>query len=191
MKEEYILSGNLEKTNEPYAVAKILGLKMCESYNRQYKTNYISVMPTNLYGPGDTYHSELSHVIPSLILKTHKAKNENNDLILWGSGNPKREFLFVDDCAEACIFLMEKKYDGTFLNIGTGQDISIKDLADKITKMIDFKGKIIFDRSKPDGTPQKLLDVSKINSLGWKPRFDLDRGLKVCYKDYLDRFFKK
>jgi len=191
MKEEYLLSGSLEKTNEPYAVAKILGLKMCESYNRQYNTNYISVMPTNLYGPGDTYDSELSHVIPSLILKTHKAKTENKDLVLWGSGTPKREFLFVDDFAEACIFLMEKKYNGTFLNIGTGEDLSIKELANKISKIVDFKGKIIFDKSKPDGTPQKLLDVGRINSLGWKFKCNLDGGLKVCYKDYLDRFFKK
>ncbi len=188
MKEEYLLSGNLEKTNEPYAVAKILGLKMCESYNRQYNTNYISVMPTNLYGPGDTYDSELSHVIPSLILKTYNAKIKNSDLILWGSGTPKREFLFVNDFSEACILLMEKKYKGNFLNIGTGEDISIKDLAVKIASVAGFKGKIIFDKSRPDGTPQKLLDVSKINKLGWKSETDLDSGLKICYEDYLKRF---
>ena len=188
MKEEYLLSGNLEKTNEPYAIAKILGLKMCESYNRQYNTNYISVMPTNLYGPGDTYDPELSHVIPSLILKTYNAKIKNSDLTLWGSGTPKREFLFVNDFAEACVLLMEKKYKGNFLNVGTGQDISISDLAIKIAGVVGFKGKIIFDKSRPDGTPKKLLDVNKINKLGWKSKTDLGGGLKICYEDYLKRF---
>ena len=188
MKEEYLLSGNLEKTNEPYAIAKILGLKMCESYNRQYNTNYISVMPTNLYGPGDTYDPELSHVIPSLILKTYNAKIKNSDLTLWGSGTPKREFLFVNDFAEACVLLMEKKYKGNFLNVGTGQDISISDLAIKIASVVGFKGKIIFDKSRPDGTPKKLLDVNKINKLGWKSKTDLGGGLKICYEDYLKRF---
>jgi len=188
MKEEYLLSGNLEKTNEPYAIAKILGLKMCESYNRQYNTNYISVMPTNLYGPGDTYDPELSHVIPSLILKTYNAKIKNSDLTLWGSGTPKREFLFVNDFAEACVLLMEKKYKGNFLNVGTGQDISISDLAIKTASVVGFKGKIIFDKSRPDGTPKKLLDVNKINKLGWKSKTDLGGGLKICYEDYLKRF---
>lgn len=231
IKEEYLLTGELEYTNEPYAIAKIAGLKMCESYNIQYGTNFISVMPTNLYGKNDNYDLEKSHVLPALIRKIHLAKlfyEENyeaimknlkisdkeecinilnktgiyNDYIkLWGSGNPKREFLHSEDMAKACLFIMEnisfsdiiKEYENkeiknTHINIGTGKDITIKDLAYTIKDIIDYKGNISFDNTKPDGTPQKLLDVSKINYLGWRPEITLKEGLIKAFNDYLSHF---
>ena len=239
MKEEYLLTGELEPTNEPYAVAKIAGIKMCQSYNRQYETNYISVMPTNLYGPGDNFDLETSHVLPALIRKFHDGKvraanlNEDrgwrseatasnnklnevrrlrsdakspdlhpasnlrpptsdlgpqaddNSVVIWGTGTPKREFLYVDDLADACVYLMDH-YDGSeIVNIGVGEDISIGDLASLVREIVGFQGEIVYDTSKPDGTPRKLLDVSKLNSLGWKARTSLRDGIKETYEWYL------
>jgi GDP-L-fucose synthase len=193
MKEEYLLTGELEFTNEPYAIAKIAGIKMCQSYNRQYGTNFIACMPTNLYGPNDNFDLESSHVLPAMIRKFHEAKeNQNKDVVLWGSGSPKREFLYVDDLADACLFLMEKynpskkenEKGEIFLNIGTGEDLSIKELASIIKKVVGYKGKIIWDESKPDGTPRKLLDVSKIHNLGWKHKIDLETGIRKTYEWY-------
>lgn len=190
IKEEYLMTGPLEETNDAYAIAKIAGLKMCQSYNEQYGTNFISVMPSNLYGPGDTYHQNDSHVIPSLIMKIHDAKINNTSLIVWGTGNPRREFLYVDDLSKACIMLMEKyNYEDIkpFINIGIGSDISIKDLVLTLSKIIGFDKKIIWDDSKPDGTFRKLLDTSRINKLGWKATTSLETGLKTTYNDYLER----
>lgn len=186
MKEEYLLSGKLEYTNEPYAIAKIAGLKMCENYNKQYGTNYIAAMPTNLYGPGDNYDLHTSHVLPALIRKFHEAKMQNKPTVeIWGTGSPMREFMHVDDLAEALIFLMDN-YDGeTFINIGWGKDISIKDLALLIKDIVGFEGELEFDSSKPDGTPRKLLDVSLLNSLGFIPRVMLRGGIEDAYKDFL------
>lgn len=194
IKEEYLLSGQLEKTNEPYAVSKIAGIKMCESYNREFGTDYRSIMPSNLYGPGDNYHEMNSHVIPALIQRFHEAKEKNkNDLYVWGSGRPKREFLYVDDLAEACSFIMDiskKEYDSissemcSHLNVGFGSDISIKDLAHIISDTVGFKGNIKFDASKEDGTMRKLMDSSKINALGWKPKINLEDGIKLAYEDF-------
>ncbi len=186
IKEEYLLSSELEKTNEPYAIAKIAGIKMCESYNKQYKTNFISVMPTNIYGPGDNFHPENSHVIPGLIYKIDKAKKENaKEVILWGTGNPRREFLYVEDLAKACIFLLKNYNENKIINVGTGSDLSIIELSEIICSVIGFNGKIKFDSSKPDGTPRKLLDVSRIKYLGWSPKIDLKTGLKLTYDWYL------
>ncbi|AJY74871.1 GDP-L-fucose synthase family protein [Paenibacillus beijingensis] len=187
IKEHYLLTGPLERTNEAYALAKISGLKMCQYYNEQYGTNYISVMPTNLYGPNDRFDVNNSHVIPAMIAKIDTAKTLNRPNVqLWGTGSPLREFLYADDMAEACVFLMET-YEGTeHLNIGTGQDISIRRLAETIKRIVGYEGELIFDASKPDGTPRKLLDVSKIEALGWKAKVDLEEGLRLAYQYYLD-----
>ena len=185
IKEEYLLSGYLESTNQPYALAKITGIELCESYNRQYNTNYISVMPCNLYGINDNYHAENAHVIPMLIRRFHEAKVNNlKETIIWGSGTPLREFMCSDDLAEACVYLMENKNAkdiGKFINIGSGKEVTIKELAELIKKVVDFTGEIKLDISKPDGTMRKLLDVSKINSLGWKYKTELEDGLKIAY----------
>jgi len=188
MKEEYLLTGVLEPTNEPYAVAKIAAIKLCRYYNEQYGTNYISVMPTNLYGPNDNFDLATSHVMPALIRKFHEAKADRREFVeLWGTGEPFREFLYVDDMADACIFLMQK-YDqrdiGEFVNIGTGQDLRIRDLAVLIRGIVGYPGEIKHDRTKPDGTPRKLLDVTKITSLGWKPRTELPEGIQRTYEWY-------
>ncbi|MEK0290642.1 GDP-L-fucose synthase [Caldifermentibacillus hisashii] len=187
LKEEYLLTGELESTNEPYAIAKIAGIKMCQSYNRQYGTKYISVMPTNLYGPNDNFDLHTSHVLPALIRKFHEAK-ENNALYVevWGTGTPRREFLHSDDLADACVFLMNNYEGNEIINVGVGEDITIKELAEKIKNIVGFKGEIKFDTTKPDGTPRKLVDVSKINALGWKANISLDEGLQKVYQWFLD-----
>lgn len=186
IKEEYLLTGELEKTNEPYAIAKIAGIKMCQSYNRQYGTKFISVMPTNLYGPNDNFDLNSSHVFPALLRKFHEAKKVNaKEIVMWGSGTPKREFLFVEDLADACVYLMQN-YDGSeIINIGTGEDISIKKLAEMIKNVVGFEGQIINDTSKPDGTPRKQLDVSKLHLLGWKHKIPLGDGIKKTYEWFL------
>lgn len=182
IKEEYLLTGLLEPTNEPYAIAKIAGVKMCENYNRQYGCNFISVMPTNLYGPNDNYDLKNSHVLPALLRKFHEAKVKGADAVeVWGSGTPKREFLHVDDLAKACLHLMETYQGNVSVNIGTGEDVSIKDLALKIKEIVEYKGEICWNNSKPDGTPRKLLDVSLIHSLGWQHKIELMEGIKKVY----------
>ncbi|GIV42097.1 MAG: GDP-L-fucose synthase [Vicingaceae bacterium] len=183
MKEEYLLTGPLECTNEPYAIAKITGIKLCENYRKQYGCNFISVMPTNLYGPNDNYDLQNSHVLPALLRKFHTAKIKGLPYVeIWGTGTPKREFLHVDDLADACLFLMEK-YDGDlWLNVGTGKDISIKDLALMIKEIVGYEGELKFDTTKPDGTPRKLLDVSRIHALGWKHKIELDTGIRMVYE---------
>lgn len=187
LKEEYLLSGYLEHTNEPYAISKIAGIKMCEAYRAQYGCNFISAMPTNLYGPNDNYNLETSHVLPAMIHKIHNAKKNNEpSFTVWGSGKPFREFLYVDDLAEACYFLMQEYNEEGFVNIGSGEDLSIKDLALTIAAVLEYKGEIIFDSSKPDGTPKKLLDVSKINNLGWKASTSLHSGIEMAYADFLN-----
>ncbi len=204
MKEEYLLTGPLEATNRPYALAKIAGIEMCWSYNRQYGTRFLAAMPTNLFGPGDNYDLEKSHVIPALIRKFHEAKKNNVDsVVVWGTGKPRREFLYSDDMAEACIFLMnlsesdldnlkgsDEAADGTFLppviNIGVGVDVSILELANIIKNVVAFDGRIEFDASKPDGTPQKLLDVSRLHALGWKANTGLREGIQLAYKNYVN-----
>jgi GDP-L-fucose synthase len=181
------LSGKLEPTNEYYAIAKIAGIKLCEAYKKQYNDNFISVMPTNLYGPGDNYHKENSHVIPGLLRRIHEAKEENAPSVtIWGTGSPMREFLYVDDLAEACILLMNTYNDFEHINIGTGEDVTIKELATTIKEIVGYPGQLIFDSSKPDGTPRKLLDVQKINSLGWKHTTTLRNGLIKTYQSFLD-----
>lgn len=188
LKEEYLLSGELEYTNEPYAIAKIAGIKLAENYRKQYNCAFISAMPTNLYGPNDNYDLNNSHVLPALIRKFHEAKIQNlPNVTVWGTGSPLREFLHVDDLAEACIFLMEKYEGDEWLNIGVGHDISIKDLALLVKKVVGFEGELIFDTSKPDGTPRKLMDVSKINNLGWKAKISLEEGIKAVYEEYSKR----
>jgi GDP-L-fucose synthase len=185
--EKYFLTGPLEKTNEAYAIAKIAGIKMCQSYNKQYGTNFISVMPTNLYGQGDNFDLENAHVLPSFIRRFHEAKIKNEkEVILWGTGGAKREFLHVDDLAKACEFLMLNYNDSDIINIGTGKDITIAELAEKIKKIVGFKGKIVWDNTKPDGTPRKLLDVSRINNLGWSHSTELDDGLYKIYEWFKD-----
>ncbi len=187
LKEDYLLTGTLEPTNEPYAIAKIVGIKMCEAYRRQYSCNFISVMPTNLYGFGDNYNLNNSHVLPALIRKMHEAKVSNaEEVLVWGTGTPKREFLFADDLAEACIFLMENYNEEQLVNIGTGEDLSIADLATLIKNIVGFKGKLVFDSTKPDGTPRKLMDVTKLHNLGWKHTIELSEGIKMAYKDFLE-----
>jgi GDP-L-fucose synthase len=187
LKEDYLLTGELEPTNEPYAIAKIAGIKMCQSYNRQYGTQYISVMPTNLYGPEDNFDLHTSHVLPALIRKMHEAKENNAPSVeIWGTGTPKREFLYSNDLADACIYLMNNYSDSEFVNIGVGEDISIKELAEKIKEVVGFQGELTFDTSKPDGTPRKLVDVTKLNSLGWKATTSLDQGLKQAYQWFLE-----
>jgi GDP-L-fucose synthase len=193
--EEYLLTGPLEPTNRPYAIAKIAGIEMCWAYNRQYGTQYLAVMPTNLYGPGDNYDLEKSHVIPALIRKIHEAKiSHSESATVWGTGTPRREFLFSDDMANACIFLMkteslneltESNTNPPLINIGWGKDLSIKELAELISEIVGFDGSLDFDTSKPDGTPQKLLDIGKLRSLRWKPSVDLRQGLALAYKDFL------
>jgi GDP-L-fucose synthase len=184
LKESYLLTGLLEHTNEPYAIAKITGIKLCESYRLQYGCNYISVMPTNLYGPNDNYDLNNSHVLPALLRKFHSAKVDNTPSVtIWGSGSPMREFLHVDDLAEACMFLMENYNDIELVNVGTGTDITIKDLALLIKNVVGYTGKLEFDASKPDGTPRKLMDVSKLHNLGWKHKISLEQGIKMVYKD--------
>jgi len=184
LKESYLLTGPLEYTNEPYAIAKIAGIKLCESYRLQYGCNFISAMPTNLYGPNDQYDLNNSHVLPALLRKIHTAKIKNLPFVeIWGSGSPMREFLYVDDLADACFFLMEKYNEPELINIGTGSDITIKDLANLIIKIVGYKGEIKFDSSKPDGTPRKLLDVSKIHTLGWQHKIGLEEGIQKVYNE--------
>lgn len=186
LKEEYLLTGELEPTNDAYAIAKIAGIKMCESYNRQYGTKFISVMPTNLYGPNDNFDLHTSHVLPALIRKFHEAKENNADFVeVWGTGTPLREFLYSDDLADACVYLMNNYEGSEIVNIGVGKDLSIKELAEKVKETVGFNGEIRFDTSKPDGTPRKLVDVSKLNSLGWKATISLDEGLKKAYDCFL------
>jgi GDP-L-fucose synthase len=188
IKESYLLTGPLEPTNEPYAIAKIAGIRMCESFNAQYRRQYVSVMPTNLYGPNDTYDLANSHVLPALIRKAHEAKlRGDRQYVVWGSGNPKREFLYVDDLADACVHLMENNYDGPLVNIGTGVDVSIRELAETVMNVVGFEGEIVFDASKPDGTPRKLLDVSRLADLGWRAKTSLKDGIKLTYADYVSR----
>ena len=186
IKEEYLLTGPLEQTNEPYAIAKIAGIKLCESCNRQYDTRYISVMPTNLYGPNDNYDLGSSHVLPALIRKAHEAKlRGDSEYLVWGTGTPKREFLYVDDMADACVFLMEQGIGEGLYNIGYGEDVSIRTLAETVMDVVGFEGKIIFDSSKPDGTPRKLLDVSRMRQLGWWAKTPLRDGIAQSYANYL------
>jgi GDP-L-fucose synthase len=204
LKEEYLLTGSLEPTNRPYALAKIAGIEMCWSYNRQYGTRYLAVMPTNLYGPGDNYDLNDSHVIPALIRKFHEAKmSRATEVVVWGTGIPRREFLYSDDMADACVFLMslaDEKYAGLvrpdeakaggfappLVNIGAGADLTIRELADSVKRVVGFEGRIVFDSSKPDGTQQKLLDVSRMADLGWRPRTSLSVGIEEAYANYLE-----
>lgn len=186
LKEEYLLTGSLEQTNEPYAIAKIAGIKLCEYYRDQYSCNFISVMPTNLYGVGDNYDLNNSHVLPALIRKMHEAKIKNADeVVVWGTGTPKREFLYADDLAEACTYLMDNYNEKELINIGTGEDLSIKELAMLVKDIIGFTGPLVFDETKPDGTPRKLMDVSKVHSRGWKHKIDLKQGIQLAYQDFL------
>ncbi len=186
IKEAYLLTGPLEQTNEPYAIAKIAGVKICESYNRQYGTQYVSLMPTNLYGPRDNYDLANSHVLPALIRKTHEAKlRGDSTLVVWGSGKPMREFLYVDDLAEACVFMMEQGIADGLFNVGTGVDVTIRELAELVMQVVAFTGRIEFDASKPDGTPRKLLDVSRMRNLGWQARTTLRDGIALAYRDFL------
>lgn len=188
LKEEYLLTGLLEPTNEPYAIAKIAGLKLCEAYYDQYGRDFISVMPTNLYGLNDNYHPENSHVLPALIRRFHEAKEEGlPSVTLWGTGTPKREFLFADDLAKASVFLMENYHDREFINIGSGEDLSIAELAALVKQIVGYEGKILFDSDKPDGTPRKLMDVTKLNALGWFPETDLSEGISIAYQDFKRR----
>ncbi|WP_174881269.1 GDP-L-fucose synthase family protein, partial [Metabacillus niabensis] len=192
LKEDYLLTGELEPTNEPYAIAKIAGIKMCQSYNRQYGTKYISVMPTNLYGPNDNFDLHTSHVLPALIRKFHEAKEMNVPHVeVWGTGSPKREFLYSDDLADACVYLMNNYVGNEIVNIGVGEDISIKELAQKVKAVVGYEGDIQFDTSKPDGTPRKLVDVTKLNSLGWKASTNLEDGLEKAYQWFLDNITAK
>lgn len=185
LKEDYLLTGTLEPTNEPYAIAKISGIKMCEAYRAQYGCNFIAVMPTNLYGYNDNYHPENSHVLPALIRRFHEAKENNTaEVVIWGSGTPLREFLFSTDMADACVFLMQTYNDQQFINIGVGEDISIKDLALLVKKIVGFEGNIAFDHTKPDGTPRKLMDVSKLHDLGWRHQIPLEEGIRLAYEDF-------
>jgi GDP-L-fucose synthase len=183
LKEEYLLTGLLEHTNEPYAIAKIAGIKLCDAYRSQYGCNFISVMPTNLYGPNDNYDLNNSHVLPALLRKFHDAKvQDKTEVVVWGSGSPRREFLHTDDLADACVFLMKNYNEPGLINIGVGEDLSIKELAEMIKKIVGFQGKIVFDPSKPDGTPRKLMDVSRISQLGWKAQIKLKEGIKTVYQ---------
>ncbi|MVN89917.1 GDP-L-fucose synthase [Mucilaginibacter aquatilis] len=188
LKEDYLLTGPLEDTNEPYAIAKIAGIKMCDAYRAQYGCNYISVMPTNLYGFNDNYHPQNSHVLPAMIRRFHEAKEQGlPSVTIWGSGTPKREFLFADDLAEACYYLMQNFNEPGLVNIGTGEDLSIKELAELVKQTIGFEGEILLDASKPDGTPRKLMDVSKLHATGWKHTIELPEGIKLAYEDFLSK----
>src|SRR3989344_1015302 len=194
MKEEYLLTGLLEPTNEPYAIAKIAGIKMCQSYNRQYGTNFLSAMPTNLYGLGDNYDLQYSHVLPALIRKMHEAKSQDvREVQVWGTGTPKREFLYSEDLADACVILMEK-HDaseiGEFINIGTGKEITIKELAGLVAQVVGFRGKLVFDKCKPDGMPRKLMDSSRLTRLGWHPKTRFREGILLAYQDFLNNVLK-
>lgn len=185
LKEDYLLTGELEPTNEPYAIAKIAGIKMCDAYRSQYGCNFISVMPTNLYGPNDNYDLNSSHVLPALVRKFHEAKMNNSEFVeLWGSGSPKREFLHADDLADACVYLMDKYNEQGLVNVGTGEDLSILELAQLIQKIVGYEGELRFDSSKPDGTPRKLMDVNKLHSMGWKARIGLEEGIRAVYEEY-------
>lgn len=187
LKEDYLLTGLLEPTNEPYAIAKIAGIKMCEAYRTQYGCDFISVMPTNLYGPNDNYDLQNSHVLPAMIRKFHEAKiNQDKAVYLWGSGSPMREFLHADDLANACIFLMHNYSEAGFVNIGTGTDVTIKALAETVKKIVGFEGELVWDSSKPDGTPRKLMDVSKLHDLGWQHQIELEQGIALAYQDFLE-----
>ena len=194
MKEEHLLTGLLEPTNEPYAIAKIAGIKMCDAFNRQYGTNFMSAMPTNLYGPGDNYDLKNSHVLPALIRRMHEAKVQGaKEVVVWGSGAPKREFLYSDDLADACVFLMERCNAadiGEFINIGVGREITIRELAELIAEIVGFRGRLVFDSSKPDGTPRKLLDVSRFQALGWQAKTGFREGIAKAYADYLKNVLK-
>lgn len=186
MDEDQLLAGKLEPTNEPYAIAKIAGIIMCQSYHRQYGSNFISVMPTNLYGPNDNYHPENSHVLPGLIRRFHEAKANNvGEVVVWGTGKPLREFLYSDDLARACVFLMNHYDDPNIINIGSGSEVSIRDLAELIKRAVGYPGRITFDVSKPDGTPRKLLDVSRLHKLGWRHQVELEDGVRLAYADFL------
>lgn len=188
IKEEYLLSGYLEQTNEPYAIAKIAGLKLCESYRKQYGTDMISAMPTNLYGPNDNYNLNNSHVLPALIRKFHEAKVQGKPTVeIWGTGSPKREFLHVDDLADACVFLMNNYSDVQHVNVGTGEDVSIKELAELVMELVDYRGQLVFNTEKPDGTPRKLLDVSKLSGLGWKHKINLREGIRSILNELAGR----
>lgn len=193
MDESQLLDGKLEPTNEPYAVAKIAGIVMCQSYNRQYGTNFISVMPTNLYGPKDNYHPQNAHVLPALLRRFHEAKIQNlKEVVIWGTGNPKREFLYSEDMARACVFLMQE-YEvqgdprgGEHVNIGSGMEVSIRELAETIQKVVGYQGNLVFDSTKPDGTPRKLLDVGKLHKMGWRHTVELEEGIRMTYQDFLE-----
>lgn len=186
MPESCLLTSELEKTNEAYALAKISGLKYCEFLNKQYGTDYISCMPTNLYGPNDNYHPEHSHVLPALIRRIHETKEANAaEVVVWGTGTPLREFLYVDDLADACVFLMNHYSGNETVNVGTGKEVTIRELAETVKKVIGYEGALVFDASKPDGTPRKLLDVSKLNKLGWKYSIELEEGIRMAYDDFL------
>jgi GDP-L-fucose synthase len=188
LQEDSLLTGPLEPTNEPYAIAKIAGIKLCEAYNAQYGRQYTSAMPTNLYGPNDNYDLQTSHVLPALIRKTHEAKARGDaELVVWGSGTPLREFLYVDDLADACVHLMERGYDGPLVNIGVGHDVTIRELAETVMQVVGFEGRITFDASKPDGTPRKLMDVGRLTGLGWKAKTGLREGIALAYQDFLKR----
>jgi GDP-L-fucose synthase len=183
LKEEYLLTGLLEPTNEPYAIAKIAGIKMCDAYRSQYGCHFISAMPTNLYGPNDNYDLQTSHVIPALLRKFHEAKKQSApEVVVWGTGTPLREFMHVDDLAEACLFLMERYDEPGFVNVGTGSELTIRQLAELIAKIVGYSGKIVFDTTKPDGTPRKLMGVTRLRSLGWKSRIELEEGLREVYR---------
>lgn len=183
IREDYLLTGPLEPTNEPYAIAKIAGIKLCEAYNHQHGRQYVSAMPTNLYGPNDNYDLANSHVLPALIRKAHEARLRGDpEYVVWGSGTPRREFLYVDDLADACVHLMERGYDGPLVNIGTGEDVTIRELAEAVMAVVGYTGHIVYDRSKPDGTPRKLLDVSRLTALGWKARTGLAEGIRLAYE---------
>jgi GDP-L-fucose synthase len=188
MSEDQLLTGELEPTNEWYAIAKIAGIKLCEAYRREYGHDFISVMPTNLYGPGDNYHPEHSHVIAALIRRFHEAKlKERSNVVVWGTGRPRREFLYVDDFADACLFVLKNYSHAQFINIGFGEDITISELAQLVAEIVGFRGEIVYDTSKPDGTPRKLLNISRISAMGWKPKISLREGLARTYVDYLTR----
>ena len=189
LKEDYLLSGKLEETNEPYAIAKIAGVKMCEAFNKQYKTNYICLMPTNTYGPNDNYNSLNSHFFPALIKKAHECKIKNKKTLeIWGTGKPLRELIFVDDIAEACIFFLKKKIKETVLNIGTGKDMRIKDYADFLINQLKLNVKVKYNKKKPDGTYRKVMDVTKAKNYGWKAKISLKEGFEITYKDFLSKF---
>lgn len=189
IREDLLLSGPLEQTNEPYAIAKIAGIKLCESYNHQYGTQYVSVMPTNLYGPNDSYDLNNSHVLPALIRKAHEAKiRMQREIVVWGTGHPRREFLYVDDLADACIFLMEKNVHHGVFNVGIGIDVTIRELAEIVMSVVGFDGEIVFDTNKPDGTPRKLLNIDRLQRLGWSAKIPLREGIARAYADFLSRF---